>query len=887
MNGGKRIKNRFFEWLSNLASRIDDRLRFTDFALNRTAGGFLDRAFGICRHSYEYLLLPSLAAAVIVMGVPEVCRRLVWAMVVFIVVLSLLTLFGWLSIRYNVSLRAELILQVIVVLVVAGIIWVVGGDTYQKGGGIYRHFFVLAAFVVCGMLIASGFLAGWVWERWRVQNNYDQSITKTELFVSRDKKIPLGWGNFLSAFLTVIPGARLQLLLFPAIVTLLARPDMVTPLTIGTVVISYGVLLMGGFNARLNQMWCLLQSIFFHGGALLVSLIVIALAAARLFGVTYITTIFDTAVGGVIAFLLFNAYVLFWWYDYWVNRLLAQELIKLLNPNAICDVQIPYTIQPGCVHTSVLPSGRVLQIHGASRFIVIGSSDKDKLPRFQAYSLEKLFESLAMGGFPGGKATPSPGQIAERIFDFKCLAGTVLVILSAVIGLYISSGIQKPQLDVQNKIRPNLYLAQLLDDQTRLRDKRPALIVAASGGGTRAALYTAAVMEGLAKRGQIQDLIMGNGVSGGGAALAYFAGKRPNLLASNDKAWNDFFTVMSMPFIQDVIDGALEWRIVSSSRLGILLTNSFEERWALAKTRNKLGEVKDFGLILNTAITGQFTCDPESNECSSLPLLDAERRFRKQMTHTELAGGRLILTNLSLGQDFAPSVVETGGPKGLPVVVHDATTRLEVAAALNANFPPVFSNAAIDVGGKSRYWVTDGGAVDNRGIEMLLYALREALSDLKGSAGTGGRLPAITVIVLDASAFSNKYSQDRGMGSVIGAGTQYASLLVEEQLRTIRALYEQKGQPDDFRFIYLPMPLCLRESGSFGTHWMLQPNIKIDLKPHDSRKLKGGEMVYLLRAMHSPGQGNKLSADAQAVLDYAVGDNGWRQGARKLGFIQK
>ncbi|UCF89925.1 MAG: hypothetical protein JSW39_16670 [Desulfobacterales bacterium] len=880
------INERFFQFLSDLASRIDDKLRFGDFNWNRTGGGFLDRVFGICRHSYHYLAMPALVAAIIVMGIPEFGLRLFWAAVVFVFVLALLILLARVSIRYRLSVRTELIMQVVVVLGVAALVWMLGGNTYQGGGGIYRHFFVLAALVVGVALIAGGFLAGWIWSRWQIENNYDQAVTKTELFLSRETQIPLGWGNFLRAFLTVIQGAPLQLLLLPAVVALLVPPDILVALTISAFALSYGVLLMGGFDARLNQMWGLLQSAFFRGGTRWVSLIVIGLAAARLLGLTYVTTVFDTAEGIVIALLLLSAYVLFWWYDYWINRLLAQELIKMLNAAAICDMQIPYPIEPDSVRTSVLPDGRVLQIHGASRFIVIGSSEQDAHPRFQAYAFNTLFESLAMGGFPGGKASPSPRQLAERIFDYKCLAGTVLVGLSLFVGWFISSGIQQPQLVVENKIRPHLQFAQLLDDHIRNRDDQPALIIAASGGGTRAALYTAAVMEGLAKRGRIQDVIMGSGVSGGGAALAYFAGNRPMLVESNRDVWDEFFHTMSMPFIQDVLNGALEWRTVTSSRLGVLLMESFERRWKLAETRNKLGAVEDFGLILNTAIAGRFACDRQSEDCLNLPLIQAERRFRKQMTRSEMAGGRLILTNLSLGSGFAPSVAETGGPQGLPVIVHDPGTRLEVAAALNANFPPIFSNAGIDIGGKARYWVTDGGAVDNRGIEMLLYALRETLTDPCGPARTE-LMPAVTVVVLDASAFSNRYSQDRGVGSLMGAGAQFASLLVEEQLRSIRALYAQRRQSDRFRFIYLPMPLCLRESGSFGTHWMLQPNIEIDLGPHDHRSLKGSEMVDMLRVMHSPDQEGVLAPDAQAVMAYAVKDHRWRAGARELGFIQK
>lgn len=877
------IPGRLFQFLSNFASSLDDKLRISDFELNRTAGGLLDRAFGICRHSYEYLVLPLLVAVIIVMGVPEFGARLYLSVPVFLAVSILLILLGRLSIRRGLSLRTDLLLQVTVVLGIAVIVWMAGGDIYRKGGGVYRHLFIAAAFVVCAALVVAGLFSSWVWSRLQIHKNYDEAITRTELFASRDVLIPLGWGQLARSFLTVIQGAPLQLLLLPSILSLLVPSDLLLRIAIGSLVVSYCVLLMGGFNSRLNQMWCLFQSVFFRGGALLVSLVVITLAATRLYGVTYVTTIFDTAEGIVIALLLFSAYVLFWWYDYWVNRLLAQELLRLLNLHAFCDVQIPYPIDADCVKTRVLRDGRVLQIHGASRFIVIGSS-KEYPCCFQAYPFEKLFESLAIAGFPGGKASPSPGQIAERIFDFKCLAGTCLALLSVLAAVYIHCGAQAPQLTADDRIRPKLQLEQLINEHARTRADRPALIIAASGGGTRAALYTAAVMEGLAERGQIQDVIMGSGVSGGGAALAYFAGNRPALVESREDAWEKFFWKFKQPFIKDVLNGALEWRIVSSSRLGVLLTESFEQRWDLDENRNELGEVQDFGLILNTSIAGRFAC--ESEDCSRLPLIDAERRFRKQMTHSELSGGRLILTNLSLRRDFVPPVVEPGGPEGLPVVVDDPKTRLEVAAALNANFPPVFPNAAIDVNGKSRYWVTDGGVVDNRGIEMLLYALRDALRDPKGLM-RNGRLPAITVVVLDASAFSNQYSQDRGVGTVMGAGAQYTSLVVEEQLRSICALYAQEGQSNRFRFVYLPMPLCLRASGSFGTHWMLQPNINVDLGPHDNRSIKGGEMVDLLRVMNSTGQSRRLSPDARAILEHAVKDARWSNGAKQLGFIRE
>ena len=83
------------------------------------------------------------------------------------------------------------------------------------------------------------------------------------------------------------------------------------------------------------------------------------------------------------------------------------------------------------------------------------------------------------------------------------------------------------------------------------------------------------------------------------------------------------------------------------------------------------------------------------------------------------------------------------------------------------------------------------------------------------------------------------------------------------------------------------MPLCLRESGSFGTHWMLQPNIKINIGSDKSKKIKGLEMIALLRAMHSPDKDTELSPAGRAVLAYAMSDTHWRKGAKALGLIEE
>ena len=67
----------------------------------------------------------------------------------------------------------------------------------------------------------------------------------------------------------------------------------------------------------------------------------------------------------------------------------------------------------------------------------------------------------------------------------------------------------------------------------------PAFIVAASGGGTRAAVYTAAVLEGLRNLHLGHRIVLVSGVSGGGVAAAYFYAHRAALLAQDSAAAAD------------------------------------------------------------------------------------------------------------------------------------------------------------------------------------------------------------------------------------------------------------------------------------------------------------------------------------------------------------
>jgi len=185
---------------------------------------------------------------------------------------------------------------------------------------------------------------------------------------------------------------------------------------------------------------------------------------------------------------------------------------------------------------------------------------------------------------------------------------------------------------------------------------------------------------------------------------------------------------------------------------------------------------------------------------------------------------------------------------------------LATAAALSANFPPVFSNAAVDVtstinGAESttRYWVTDGGASENRGIISLLYALRFALEQEQKT--THRAPPRIHVLVVDASEEETEYFQDRGVGTVISAADVYASQLMVELSAQIAKLAEQGGGGKRFELHYVGMPDVLRTSGSFGTHWMLANTYVLRHAKENGEKeraiLSGKDLKRLVVELHS------------------------------------
>mgnify|MGYP001443386076 CR=1 FL=1 len=628
-------------WFVGLSQQLDALLRFLDLRTRRTLGGWMDRKFKVARHTAAALVLPSILCGLLVLGSPDRYRWLFAAIVALVVGFVLVRLMQWSGRHASSPIVVDLVAQVAVVVIVCGLIWASAPDHLYRDGLPYRHALLPIAVAVGIALLVGATLIGRLF-KWPVSvSKYPCYLQDTELFLSAGPAAPLSTWTLLAGSAAVASRAPLALLTVPAIATLVVPPVWIPLVPIVAGAACLVALLLAGLNDRFGSMWLLLQETLSKGGALLVSLVLVVLAVLRLADVSYATTIFDSAAWFDIAIVFVAAYVLSWWFDYWLHRVLTDQLMCLLNGGTSVTA-IGYDIDDARVRTSVPARGRRLQVHGAGRLIVICDNPRGGPPYFQAHQPMQLIELLASGGAPGGKAVPTPGQIYGRIAGYKAAAGLVLGGILAWGVWQLHQGRQDPEVELK-LTKEGVGLASLL---TRpVQGDQPVIVLAASGGGTRAAVYTAAVLEGIARQGKAGNVVLGSGVSGGGAALAYFAGRRADLIAADSgAAWNQYFATITEPFIQDVLQRSTEWRMISSGRLGTLLSESFQRRWNLPVSRQQLSKVEDMGLILNTSLAGHFV--RPTSAPTGPALKDIEPDYRRLTTST-LAGGRLMLTNLS------------------------------------------------------------------------------------------------------------------------------------------------------------------------------------------------------------------------------------------------
>ena len=674
-------------------------------------------------------------------------------------------------------------------------------ESIQASEDLYRHYYcplaIIAVFVAvplagffrkCRPFILPADTIG------KFQNAFD---AKRVVGLSNNEEYDF-W-DFLRALGIAILRTPLHVITPVAIVVLASSPERLWLWTPIAAFFSLMLFSISVLNPNRVAFVRFVRRAFLSGGALIVTLCIIIIAILRLWGVDYFTTVLDAGSKPIIFSYLFSTYFLFWFYDFWVD----QAVLDLLG-----DMKA-FNNESGSLYRQ-----------GGGRIAVKVAGNGSKQAMFEpAAFLMRVARTAAVKPENQSDLVKKALRAEQRFSFFRYIFLFVLILIYFVIGTYLHGLDQSP---AGLKAKKNTGGVKFdLSGQLLSSGKKPVIMLAASGGGTRAALYTTSVLQGLSRLDKLENLILASGVSGGSAALAYFAIHRPDRPVSPQKediGWHRMRETLSAPFIQDVLAGAAEWRIASEYRMGQLLTESFKRRFLHKETleeslkRITLGDINDYGLILNTSICGASS-DNEGVD-------DVE---------TKKAGGRLVITNLLSDFDMNPKSSEYGWELDLPFeIINDPTVTLFDAASLSANFPPVFSNAAVKLDDKL-FLVTDGGAVENRGLVSLLLAVADALESIEKNITDSEKrkhLTDIRIIVADASAFHQEYKDDRGLGAKSSASRQLSNRLIKELLNKIGKLHESiSGNKNGIKILYLPMPKAMRASGTFGTHWMMPEKV--------------------------------------------------------------
>lgn len=868
------ISRRFGRVLTGAAYKVDHWVRKADGFVNRSHGGLTTIVGAEDYPPFTLLIVFPILYLVVFGPTPPRNRGAlafeIWlgSSVVWAIVIRLLSRWAWVRDRL-LQIGAGII------LVAAVLTWdFAKGDSNEASNSLYSHIliFLLAGLAVF-LAVVPPFFAQWLMQTFhRLQGEYLRALFEKELFV-KPVTPRIRFLGFLRSLLVTPIQFPLQVLVFPAIAVILVPEDWMYWAGGGVLIVTLAAASLGGVHERLQAMWMLIYRAIAYGAQRIVSFVIVLLAAARLADISYISIPLNSAEVTLIAAWIATAYSCLWFYEWWLTYQLCAAMLPILGGPKKSTAIVDYSIDPSAIKTEVLRDSRHIEIHG-SRFAATG---KYQLPSgksghaWESYEKVWLLEVIA-------KASPTQNMDeAFRISDLRQRVRFYYAMIHVTVAAVL--GCTAWWLHTRGQVPGNSPNAQMAKPQkapafrglraellkTPRRDK--IVLVAASGGGTRAAIYSASLLRGLHELGRLGDVACVSSVSGGSAANAYFVAHRDELIQPNNgSAWDDFLAAMAASYIDDVLRGSTETRIVNDTRLGTLLAESLDRRIAPGATASAVQD-SGIGVIFNTTLAGKRSWDSGSNDWGPATAL--------------VAGERLVITNLESQLSFGSDLVG-GIRKELleAVAIRDSEISLAQAAALSANFPPVFSDAGIEYEGppKKWYWATDGGAADNRGIISLLYALRGAISKME--AEERASLPEIHIIVADASALNMDFKQDRGTGAITGAADQGVNQLMAELLEEVREMIDgqdEKRADEKVQFHLVSMPPLFCSRGGIGTHWMLASSIDVeDPKAEEKAEkvtLYRREVLSLVSDLHLPlnKRHYRKPEDERAALQKVVG----------------
>jgi len=239
-------------------------------------------------------------------------------------------------------------------------------------------------------------------------------------------------------------------------------------------------------------------------------------------------------------------------------------------------------------------------------------------------------------------------------------------------------------------------------------------LVAAEGGGIRAANWTALVLKSLDEQmpGFMDRLYAISGVSGGGVGSAFYLAYRKDLFTGafrdtagassefNSMSSEDFLSDLTAAFIfHDNLQRLLPFPVAALSR-----NRKLEDSWGWSYQQHMKSPTMDGGFL-------------------DLWRQDGASRMPNIFLNGLLAetGQKAVVSNLSLNNSIFRDDIDVLAELGKDVP-------LKTAASLCARFPLISSGALMKSNGKSKGHILDGGYKENSGIETA-WQLAIALSE--------------------------------------------------------------------------------------------------------------------------------------------------------------
>ena len=328
-----------------------------------------------------------------------------------------------------------------------------------------------------------------------------------------------------------------------------------------------------------------------------ISVFIVALAGLRMHGNSYIETMLETFVVVFLLVYLITAFLFCWLFEAWLHLPLNIYLItQLVRSSKLQESVVNSDSVEGELRCDLMKSKeRILRLYGITKFALLVNGKVSRV-----ISRAELIKTL--GRLEAGSESEKwIGNFAKNTVTYMVALRVTASALLCLLFLVVAPAISTEQ--------PVLSLSPASSATTLPRDlvfgdpshpRRRAVLIALCGGGTRAAVYGAAILKGLHDEGALDDNVISSGVSGGSAALAYFTMHREDLMRTgNEKSRQVFIDAMSYPYIGYVVLHAFEWRVYASQRIGELLAEAFGQRFTADHPAEitTVGESRSLGLF--------------------------------------------------------------------------------------------------------------------------------------------------------------------------------------------------------------------------------------------------------------------------------------------------